>query len=322
MKPLRDCHVLVTPTSFGRDDVRLIDKLNESVGKVTYNTSGKPLSSAELRALLADVDGFIAGLDLIDAAALEAADQLRVIARYGIGVSNVDLEAARTRGIVVTNTPGANAKSVAELTIALILNLLRPVINAAQDTRQGGWMRTSGRSLEGMTVGLIGLGAIGREVARRLQGFDCLILAYDVRHDADFLARYSVTATSMEDLLARADIVSLHVPVLDSTRQMVNADFLARMKPASYLVNTARGELIDEAALLAALQAGHVRGAALDAFQTEPPGKDHPLLAHPNVIATPHMGAHTDGATAAMGWMALEDCLSVLKGEAPRFRVI
>lgn len=322
MKALRDCHVLVTPTSYGHGDPSLRTELEAAVGRVTYNPTGRPLSSEALRELLVGVDGFIAGLDVIDAAALAAADALRVIARYGVGVSNVDLDAARARNIVVTNTPGANAKSVAELTIALMLDLLRQVLDAANDTRQGGWMRTNGASLEGRTVGLIGLGAIGREVARRLQGFDCALLAYDVTFDAAFAAQQRITMLPLDDLLAQSDIVSLHVPALDATRGMVNADFLARMKPGSYLINTARGELIDEDALLEALQSGHVRGAALDAFQTEPPGKDHPLLRLPQVIATPHMGAHTDGATRAMGRMALADCLAVLRGEAPRWRVV
>jgi phosphoglycerate dehydrogenase-like enzyme len=321
MKPLKDCHVLVTPTSYGREDASVRADLEAAVGRVTYNPTAKPLASEALRELLPGVDGFIAGLDAIDAAALAAADHLRVIARYGVGVSNVDLAAADARGIVVTNTPGANAKAVAELTILLMLSLLRSLVEAAADTRQGGWMRVSGGSLEGRTVGIVGLGAIGREVVRRLQGFDCALLAYDVNCDAAFAAQHQVKCVALEELLAQSDIVSLHVPVLDSTRDMVNAAFLAQMKPGGCLINTARGELIDEAALLAALERGHLRGAALDAFKTEPPGKDHPLLRLKQVIATPHMGAHTDSATRMMGRMALNDCLAVLRGEEPRFRV-
>ena len=322
MKPLRECHVLVTPTSFTKADPALQARLEQTVSRVTYNTTGKPLSSEALAAMLPGVDGYIAGLDVIDAHALAAADSLQVIARYGVGVSNVDLDAARARGMIVTNTPGANSKSVAELTIALMLDVLRGVLIAAQDTRQGGWMRTSGLSLEGKTVGLIGLGAIGREVARRLQGFDCTIIASDVAWDAAFVERHSIRMLPLEELLPLADVISLHVPVLASTQGMVNASFLAQMKQGSILINTARGELVDETALLQALQSGHVRGVALDAFQTEPPGAGNPLLALPQVIATPHMGAHTDGATYAMGSMAVEECLAVLAGAAPRWRVV
>lgn len=322
MKLLKDCHVLVTPTSYGRSDAALKTKLEELVGKVTYNPTGKPLSSESLRELIGDVDGYIAGLDEIDADALAAANQLQVVARYGVGVSNVDLDAAKANGITVTNTPAANAKAVAELTLTLLLNLLRPVMEAANDTRQGGWMRTSGTSLDGKTAGLIGLGAIGREVARRLQGFDCKIIAFDVIYDEEFVAQHRIKKATVDELLAEADIVSLHVPVLDATREMVNADFLAKMKAGSYLINTARGELIVESALVDALESGHIKGAALDAFQTEPPGADHPLLKFPQVIPTPHMGAHTDGATNAMGWMAFENCIAVLKGEDPPHRVV
>lgn len=322
MKRLRDCHILVTPTSYGRHDSRLCSELEETVGKVTYNTTGKPLSSEQLRELLADVDGYIAGLDEIDGAALQAADRLRVIARYGVGVDNVDLAAAEARGITVTNTPGANARSVAELTIILILLLARPVLQAVAETRGGGWPRTAGLTLEGRAVGLIGLGAIGKEVARRLAGFDCRVLAHDVVVDEEFAAAHGVQMVERDTLLQEADFVSLHVPLLPETRRMVDGAFLNRMKEGSFLVNTARGELIDEEALYRALASGHLKGAALDAFNAEPPGADNDLLQLPQVIPTPHMGSHTDGATNNMGWMALNDCLAVLCGEKPAYQVV
>ena len=321
LKPLAQCHILVTPTSYGTQDARLKSELERQVGRVTYNTSGQPLTSAQLQALLPGVDGFIAGLDAIDAAALSAADSLRVIARYGVGISNVDLQAARARNILVTNTPGANTNSVAELAIALMLNLLRPIERAAADTRAGGWPRLNGYSLEGKTVGLVGFGMIGKETARRLTPFGCRLLAYDPCPDVSQAATLGVTLVAMDELLAQSDIVSLHLPALPETRGLVNASFLARMKRGSWLVNTARGELIDEPALYSALVAGQLRGAALDAFQSEPPGQNAPLLALPQVIPTPHIGAHTDGATNAMGWMALTDCLAVLQGQPPRFPV-
>jgi phosphoglycerate dehydrogenase-like enzyme len=321
MKPLSACHVLVTPTSYGKHEPALIAELEACVGRVTWNPTGKPLTSAQLQPLLADVDGFIAGLDAIDAAALAAAPCLRVVARYGVGVDNVDLEAAHARRVVVTNTPGANAGSVAELTIALMLDLLRPILNAAQQTRSGGWPRLNGQTLEGKCVGLVGLGAIGRGVAQRLSGFGCRVLAYDVVVDAAFVERWGVEVLPLAELLAQADIVSLHLPVLPATRGLVDATFLAQMQRGAYFVNTARGELVDEDALYGALTSGHIAGAALDAFAQEPPTAS-PLPALPQVIATPHMGAHTDGATSAMGRMALADCLAVLRGDEPKYRVV
>ena len=322
MKPLNECHVLVTPTSYGQHDAGLRTELEAAAGRVTYNETGKPLSSAQLAALLPGVDGYIAGLDTIDAAALAAADALRVIARYGVGTDNVDLPAARGRGIVVTNTPGANAGAVAELAVTLLLLLARPVLNAVAATRDGGWPRTSGLSLSGKTVGLVGFGAIGRATARLLSGFGCRLLTYDPWCDTAAAATLGVAPVALDEILAASDFVSLHAPLTPETRGLVDAAFLARMKPGAALVNTARGELVDEAALYEALVAGRLRGAALDAFAHEPPPAGHPLLALPNVIATPHMGAHTDGATTTMGRMALADCLAVLRGEEAVFRIV
>lgn len=317
MTDLKTCCVLVTPTSFGKDDPRLRATLEAAVGRVIYNPSDRPLASAALRELLPGCHGFIAGLDTIDRDALAAADQLKVIARYGAGVDRVDLEAARARGIVVTNTPSANAGAVAELTIGLLIALARSIPAANAATRAGRWPRLSGLALEGKTIGLLGFGAIGRQVAQRLQGFDCRIAAYDPYADAGFAHTLGVDLLALDDLLGQADFLSLHLPALPTTRGMVDAAFLAKMKPGAYLVNTARGELVNEAALATALSNGHLRGAALDAFSSEPPASGNPLLALPNVIATPHTGAHTDGATNAMGWGALRDCLAVLRGEEP-----
>ena len=313
---LKQCRVLVTPTSYAKHDARLRTELEQLVGEVIVSPVSRPLTSQEVHDLLPGVDGFIAGLDVIDREALEGADRLKVIARYGVGVEKVDLAAARERGIVVTNTPGANSSSVAELTIGLMLALARHIPEAIHATREGGWPRLSGLSIEGKTVGLLGFGSIGREVAKRLSGFNCTILAYDPAIDPKS-DRPGVRLLPQSAVIEEADILSLHLPVTAETRGMVNADFLARMKPGSLLINTARGELIDEPALAAALQSGHLAGAALDCFAVEPPGANHPLLMLPNVLATPHAGAHTDGAINAMGWGALRNCLAVLRGEPP-----
>jgi D-3-phosphoglycerate dehydrogenase len=318
---LRSCRVLVTATSFGRSDPRLRAELEAAVGQVIYNPAGRPLFSSEMAELLAGCAGCIAGVDAIDRRALQAADRLKVIARYGVGVDNVDLGAARERGIVVTNTPGANAVSVAELTIALMLALARMIPIAHEKTRAGAWPRLEGLSLEGKAVGLLGCGAVGRQVARRLRGFDCTVLACDPGLDAPLAREYGATLCTLDDLVPASDFLSLHLPLLPETHGIVDGAFLGRMKPGACLVNTARGELVDEAALLAALDSGRLRGAALDVFAQEPPASDNPLLSRPQVIVTPHIGAHTDGALGAMGWSALHDCLAVLRGGEPRHRV-
>lgn len=318
---LKQCRVLVTSTSYGKNDPRLKSELEKLVGEVIYNPTGKPLSSAEVKRLLPGVHGYIAGLDVIDREALESADCLQVIARYGVGVDSVDLNAAKEKNIVVTNTPGANSVSVAELALGLMLMLARQLSEAVAASRRGQFPRLIGASLEGKTVGIIGLGSIGKQVARRLGGFDCRLLAYEPYPDRAFAEAHRVELVELDTLLRDSHFVSLHLPLLPETRGMVNAEFLAKMKKGAYLINTARGELIDEAALLEALKSGQLKGAALDAFAEEPPKPDHPLLALPQVIATPHLGAQADGATNAMGWMSLEECLRVLRGEEPLHRV-
>ncbi|NJN97589.1 MAG: phosphoglycerate dehydrogenase [Anaerolineales bacterium] len=322
MIDLKSCCVLVTATSYAKSDPRLKTELEAAVGQVIYNSTGKPLSSGQVAELLPGCAGYIAGLDVIDRAALEAATQLKVIARYGSGVDRVDLQAAQEKGIIVTNTPSANATSVAELTIGLILALARCLPYANANTKAGEWPRLDGLSLEGKTVGLLGLGAIGKQVAHRLSGFDCTLLAYDPVINAETARIHNTRLAPLDEVVSQADFLSLHLPVLPETRGMINRSFLSKMKNGAFLINTARGELIDEAALFDALQSGHLRGAALDAFSPEPPRIDNPLLALPQVIATPHTGAHTDGATNAMGWTALQDCLAVLRGNQPKHRVI
>jgi D-3-phosphoglycerate dehydrogenase len=318
---LTKAHLLVTPTSYGKNDARLKTELEALVGSVTYNPTGKPLSSAEVAELLPGVDGYIAGLDAIDRAALEKADRLRVISRYGVGVDGVDLEAAKEKGIIVTNTPGANSVSVAELALGLMLALARHIPEAVQSVQQGKWPRYAGVSLEGKTVGILGLGAIGKQLARRLEGFDCQVLAYDPLVDETFVMEHGIELAAMDTVIARSDFLSLHLPLLTSTRGLINDQFLAKMKKGAYLINTSRGEVIDEAALLRALEAGQLGGAGLDAFVVEPPDPANPLLHLPQVICTPHLGAQTDGATSNMGWFAMQDCLAVLRGEEPKYRV-
>ena len=318
---LKECRLLVTPTSYGKNDVRLKTELEAQVSEVIYNPTGKPLKSAEIAHLLPGIDGYIAGLDGIDANALKTADRLKVIARYGVGIDNVDLAVAREKGIVVTNTPGANSVSVAELALGLMLALARQIPEAVEAVHQGKWPRYSGISLEGKTIGILGLGAIGKQLARRLTGFDCRIMAFDPFADAAFANENQIELTTMDDVIEQADFISLHLPLLPETRGMVNETFLNKMKKGSFLINTSRGEAVDEDALLKALQRGHLKGAGLDAFTVEPPDPANPLLQLPQVVVTPHLGAQTDGATSNMGWFAMKDCLAVLRGEEPVYRV-
>ena len=321
-KHLKQCRVLVTPTSYGKNDPRLRTELESAVGEVIYNQLGRPLTSEEVRALLPGIDGYIAGLDIIDRAALGSADRLKVIARYGVGYDRVDVDWAARKGIAVTNTPQANTVSVAELTVGLMLAAARSIAQHCDEVKKGGWPRGRGATLEGKTVGLVGFGAIGREVARRLASWGCHLLAYDPAPDVPTAAaELGVTLLELDQLLAESHFVSLHLPVTAETRRMVNAGFLAQMRPGAYLVNTARGEVVDEDALYEALRSGHLAGATLDALSSEPPLPGNPLYQLPQVIATPHCGAHTDRAMDGMGWGSLRSCLAVLRGQPPADRV-
>lgn len=322
MTDLRKSRILVTPTSYAKNDPTLRSELEAEVSEVVYNTTGHPLSSSELLEMITGCNGYIAGLDDIDRNVIEAAHQLKVISRYGVGVDKVDLDAAKENGIVVTNTPGANSVSVAELTIGLIISLARMIPAASEATKTGEWPRMSGLTLAGKVIGLLGFGSIGKNVARRLQGFDCTVIAYDPAYDSATGEDLGVQFRLRDEIISEADFLSLHIPLTSDTQGMVNTAFLRKMKPGAFLVNTSRGELIDEGGLLGVLTSGQLRGAALDVFAQQPPGIDNPLLALPQVIATPHMGAHTDGATNAMGWAAMRDCLAVLRGEEPTYRVV
>lgn len=322
MLNIKSCRVLVTPTSYAKNDSKLRSYLEEQVGEVIYNTLDRPLKSHELVELIPEVDGYIAGLDEINKDVIEAAERLKVIARYGVGVDAVDLQASRAKGIIITNTPGANSASVAELTVGLMLSLARNLPQAVQATKSGNWPRFRGRSLVGKMVGLLGFGSIGKQVGRRLSGFDCEMIAYDPIPDRDTADRFGVSMVNLGELIRWSDFLSLHIPSSTETRGIVDAEFLSEMKHGSYLINTSRGELVDETALLKALESDKLNGAALDVFDKQPPDPINPLLIHPKVLTTPHIGAHTDGAADAMGWGALLDCLAVLNGEEPQNRVI
>jgi D-3-phosphoglycerate dehydrogenase len=233
---------------------------------------------------------------------IEKAPKLRVIGRAGIGVDNVDVDYATKRGIVVMNTPGGNAIAVAELTIGLMVSLARNIPRADVTTRAGQWEKKSlqGTEVNGKTLGIVGLGRIGAEVARRAHAMNMTVFAYDPYVPPEYAKRANAQLVSLDEIWANADYITLHVGLTAQTQGMVNAATLRKMKKGVRIINCARGELIDDAALAEALASGHVSGAALDVFAAEPP-KGNPLLTAPNVIATPHIAGSTDEAQNAVG---------------------
>ncbi|MCL4385458.1 MAG: phosphoglycerate dehydrogenase [Actinobacteria bacterium] len=322
IKDLKDCKILVTPTSFAKYNKDLAKDLEKMVGEVVYNTTGKPLKEADLLPIIEKFDGMIAGLDEITGKVIENAKNLKVIARYGAGVDRVDLEAAKKAGIYVTNTPGVNSVSVAELTIGLAIAAARNIIIADTQTKTGSWPRLSGISLCDKTFGIIGFGNIGKELAKRLSLFEMKILAYDIYFDKEFASKYNIEYAEIDDLFKNSDFISLHIPVTAKTSNIINKENIEKMKDGVILINTSRGELIDEDALYESLVNGKVRAVALDTFKKEPPDSDNKLLSLKQVIATPHMGAATDNASNEMTRISISDCLAVLKGEKPKFAVI
>ncbi|NOY78263.1 MAG: hydroxyacid dehydrogenase [Calditrichaeota bacterium] len=225
---------------------------------------------------------------------IESGDRLKLIGRAGVGYDNIDVAAATEKGIAVMNVPGANAVSVAELTLAMMLMLARNLIEANQSTKAGKWekKRLKGNEIMGKTLGLLGLGMVGVEVAKRGIGFGMKVIANDPRFTPDSDVPFNVKIVGLDELLAQSDYISLHLPLNESTRHMFNEDMFQKCKKGVRIINCARGGIIDENALYRALQSGQVAGAALDVFEKEPP-KESPLRDLPNVIMTPHIGAST-----------------------------
>ncbi|MBC8077774.1 MAG: hypothetical protein H7Y32_16990, partial [Chloroflexales bacterium] len=318
--PPQHYRVLIASRSFGPNCPDALERMRAAGCELAPNPWGRTPSEEELLAQVADIDVLISGTEPLTARVLAAAKRLKVIAKHGVGYENIDLEAAKARGIPVAVAGDAIADSVADMAFALLLALARQIPQGDRAVRQGQWPRPVGMELRGKTLGIVGLGQIGKEVCKRARGFGLNVTAYDLYPDAQFAASWGVRYTALEDLLATSDIVSLHAPVTPATRQLINARTIALMKPGAYLVNTARGELVDEVALAAALATGHLAGAALDVFVREPPGAN-PLLDQETCIATPHSAGQTVDGLRKLGEITAENVLRTLRGEQPLFRV-
>lgn len=306
--------VICTSPTFGRYEPG-VDAEIERAGAVLRRVARDALDDPSTP--LDGVVGIIVGTEPVTAAALDRAPDLRIVAKHGAGVDNIDLDAAHARGIVVTNAPGTNAIAVAEHTIGLILAVAREIPRQDAQVRAGAWSISVGTELHGATIGIVGMGSIGRLVAVRARAFGMSVVYSDQApvpavDDLQLDARF----VTLDELLGRADVVTLHAPLLDDTRHLIGAAELRRMRPSALLVNAARGGMVDEAALLDALEQGVIRGAALDVFEQEPPGAA-PLLAHPRLVVTPHIAAYTEASLAATSVVTAGNVAAVLRGEAP-----
>ncbi len=305
--------LMISTERFGHVDPEPVRMLEMAGLKIVRNPHGRLLDESEMKALIRGCDVAISGAEPMSAAVMDASPGLRFISRCSVGLDSVDLLAARERGIPVAYVPGANAQAVTELTISHILTLLRGVPKADASLRRGTWIRVMGRSLEELTIGIIGVGRIGKRVARHLSGFGARIIANDLEPDEAFGAEIGIEWVEKEKLFREADVVCLHVPRTPLTLGMVGREELAGMKNDAILINTARGGLIDEAALADALRSGQLGGAGLDVYDQEP--YEGELTTLDNCILTCHMGANTLSSRLRMEIQAAENLICFLKGE-------
>lgn len=296
--------VAVAARSFARHQGLRQELLARYPG-ATFSESADILDGDALVALLRGHERAIVGLERVDDRILDQLPELRIISKYGVGLDGLDVEAIARRGVRLGWTGGVNRRSVSELTLAFAIALVHRVPETSVALRGGDWQKLVGRQLTGRCFGIIGCGFVGQDLVRLLAPFACRVLAHDIRDYADFYTAYRVTPVALGQLLAEADIVSLHVPLDRSTRGMIGASELAAMRPGTFIINTARGGLIDEEALAAALAGGHLAGAACDVFAIEPDANPK-LLGQPGFLGTPHIGGSTEEAQWAMGRAAIE----------------
>ncbi|QEL20940.1 phosphoglycerate dehydrogenase [Limnoglobus roseus] len=317
-------NVLVTPREVAPFAPRFQDALEAAGLTLVFPLPGEAnlLTPTELRAALVGVEATIAGSEAYPAELFAEHPQLRVVARVGVGFDAVDTVAATAAGVAVCTAPGTNQESVAEHVFALMLGFTRHVVTRTNGIRAGAWPRHFSLPLRGQTLGLAGLGRIGKAVATRAVAFGMNVIAFDPAADATFAGANGVRLVSFAELLAASDFLSLHLPLTPTTRHVMDAVAFAAMKPTAVLVNTSRGGLVNEAALVAALKAGKLAGALLDVLEEEPPPADHPLFACENVILTPHAAGVDVRSLGDMARSAAEAIASLWKGEWPAEKVV
>ena len=309
--------ILITTTSFQDTPGAHHDLLAKTSWELV--TARGPLNEADTLALVGDVDGYICGDDAITRKVLEKArPKLRVLSKYGIGVDKIDVKAATEFGIPVLFTPGVNHTTVAEHTFLLLLALEKNLMFHTDSTRSGGWKRKTGHELFEKTIGIVGLGRIGKEVAIRAKAFGMASVGFDVYWDEKFAQENGVKrAATLDELLAVSDYISLHTNLTPETRDMISAKSFAKMKPGVIILNCARGEIVNTNDMVEALQSGRVAGYGADVLEQEPPPADHPLLKLPNVVITPHIASRTYESVLRQATTSVKNLILAMNGEKP-----
>lgn len=314
--------VLITATNYDtlcQDGLRL---LKESGYEVELSAYDRPYTQAEIIGAAGDIDACIASMEPWNEASISAAPNLKVISRFGTGYDTVDLEAAKKHGVIVTNCPGVNAPAVAEHAAALLLSLARKIPDLDHTTRTGGWKRTMFHELSGRTVGIVGLGNIGKKFARIMSGFDVRLIAYNRTPRKEEAKELGVELVSLDELWSQSDYISLSIASNQDTFHMVNRESIAKMKDGVLLVNAARGALVDEAAVYEALKNGRMGGFAADVLEQEPFDRTHPLMKQPGFICTPHASGQTYENYKNTGLMTAKAVIDVLSGKEPANRLV
>jgi D-3-phosphoglycerate dehydrogenase len=296
--------VAVTPPPIC-NSATLRDELSGLFPQPYFNDTGRYLTEDELIRFAGEADALLVGRDGITDKVLSALPQLKIIAKYGVGLDNIDPDALTRHSVELGWTAGINRRSVAELTLSFMLGLCHNVFKGGWALKQGQWVKEGGQLLQGKTVGLIGCGNIGKEVVGLLKPFECRVWIRDILDRTEFCKETGALEKSLEEVLGGADIISLHVPSTEETRYMINATTLSRMRPTAFLINTSRGDVVDQSALKDALMKETIAGAALDVFDQEPP-EDAELLACPQLMVTPHIGGNAVEAVEAMARAAFQ----------------
>lgn len=296
--------IKVATVAFSKN-THLVKSLQKEFPGAVVNTAGIRFSGEELVNYLTGADGVIVGLENVTGELLDRIPTVKVISKFGVGLDNIDLEACRQRNIPVGWTGGVNRHSVAEMSLGFMLMLLRNLYISSNQLKKTDWNKNGGTSLYGKTIGIIGLGHIGQQLVALLEPFQCTILANDIEDRSAYAAQTGIRLVSKEQLYAESDIISVHTPLSVQTNQLFDLTVFSKMKPTAYLINTARGGIVNETDLKQALVTNMIAGAALDVYETEPPA-DRELLSLPNLICTPHIGGNSNEAVIAMGLSAIE----------------
>ena len=301
--------VINTSPSFAKYSNHPVEVLNENGFEVQSFPADVTLET--LRPHLVDADALIVAFTEVNAALLDCAPHVKIVCKHGVGVDNIDLDETKARGIWVTNVPSANKHAVADFTFALLLSLARQIPKANAQTKQGQWPSILATDAYGKTIGICGLGNIGKQVALRAKCFSMRVLAFDFHQDKAFAEENGIRFVSKEELLAQSDFVTLHMPLTDATRDFISTSDLRRMKPGAYLINASRGGVVNEADLYEALSSKVIAGAASDVFETEPL-ESHALFELDNFVATSHIAGYTDGAVNAIGEHCVDNIVAAI----------